>query len=349
MKNVSELDENNTQRISIDLPKDFVLIVDELKREWGFRARGAVFKRLLEELLCKDIENDKKEDLTDLSSRKDQITDVALVQDEVEEQSSNYLENRALVLTGNTGIEIKDLKKETVSSNNKCSEYNKKPPGIDLPGFISKRANSLRKSLGKTKTNTYNENIIYTVDPNDIEESLNFAKHHWYSIYGNKPGESVIEASMIWLARDIWPQIDGTDNMPFTWTAACRLMSNFYPSWISSSPTFERVIVVAGILEDPFSAKNLKNRIPTLTRRFVNRFKRSNATSFQTLESTMTIHGALKLLGLPTQSGSALKLSNIREAYKEKALSNHPDAGGTTEAMRKLNEGYQLLKELYKK
>jgi hypothetical protein len=30
------------------------------------------------------------------------------------------------------------------------------------------------------------------------------------------------------------------------------------------------------------------------------------------------------------------------------AQSHHPDAGGSLEAMRRLNEAYQLLKELYR-
>ena len=71
-------------------------------------------------------------------------------------------------------------------------------------------------------------------------------------------------------------------------------------------------------------------------------------TSFQTLESTMTVHGALKLLDLPTYAGASLTLIKIRDAYKEKALAYHPDAGGSTESMRRLNESYQLLKELYR-
>ena len=61
-----------------------------------------------------------------------------------------------------------------------------------------------------------------------------------------------------------------------------------------------------GVLEDPFATSDLINRIPTLMRRFVSRFKRNNrSNSFETLDSTMTVHGALKLLNLSTSAGSA--------------------------------------------
>ena len=42
-------------------------------------------------------------------------------------------------------------------------------------------------------------------------------------------------------------------------------------------------------------------------------------------------------------------LQKIRDAYKSIALETHPDAGGSTDEMRKLNEAYQLLKNLYRK
>ena len=170
---------------------------------------------------------------------------------------------------------------------------------------------------------------------------------HWQTLYGQKPNENVIEAAMIWLARDIWPNIEGSDNCPFTWTAANRLMKSYYQSWGIKPPTLESVIIIAGVLEDPFATNDLNIRVPTLIRRFVNRFKRSqNVTSFQTLESTMTVHGALKLLDLPTTAGAPLTLSTIRDAYKNKALCAHPDAGGSTDSMRRINEAYQLLKEI---
>ena len=63
----------------------------------------------------------------------------------------------------------------------------------------------------------------------------------------------------------------------------------------------------------------------------------------------MTVHGALKLLEIPITAGESVTLNRIREAYKKRALETHPDAGGSTEGMRKLNEAYQLLKDLYKK
>ena len=63
----------------------------------------------------------------------------------------------------------------------------------------------------------------------------------------------------------------------------------------------------------------------------------------------MTIHGALKLLNLSTAAGSAHTLNKIREAYKIKALETHPDSGGSTDEMRKLNDAYQLLKNMYRR
>jgi hypothetical protein len=107
-------------------------------------------------------------------------------------------------------------------------------------------------------------------------------------------------------------------------------------------------MVAGGLLEDPFSGSTLVVRLPTLIRRFVHRFRRRRGTSFQTLEHTMTLHGALKLLNLPTTPGHRLTLPQIRDAYRELALAHHPDSGGSDEDMRRLNEAYQLLKELYR-
>jgi len=344
---VAEGEGKEVKRISIDLPIDLVAGVDRLRKEWGFRARGLVFERLLEVILSNDLDDNIIEN-KQLDFNHNSNHDSSSAQNGIE--ISNQ-EEKALVIVGNKNIEIKnvavnDVKAKDVQSNKQDSVST----GIELPGFIRKQTTNLKRSLSKDKTfKNMEDTSITTINIDDLLKAKDAAEKHWIYLYGQKPTESVIEASMIWLARDIWPNVDGTENIPFTWNAACKMLNSYCRDWKIDSVTFDDVVILAGALEDPFSAKNLRSRIPTLIRRFVNKFKRSqNVTSFQTLESTMTVHGALKLLGLPTKAGSSLTLSFIRDAYKEKALSNHPDAGGSNETMRKLNEAYQLLKDLYK-
>mgnify|MGYP001493959543 FL=1 len=344
---VAEGEGKEVKRISIDLPIDLVAGVDRLRKEWGFRARGLVFERLLEVILSNDLDDNIIEN-KQLDFNHNSNHDSSSAQNGIE--ISNQ-EEKALVIVGNKNIEIKnvavnDVKSKDVQSNKQDSVST----GIELPGFIRKQTTNLKRSLSKDKTfKNMEDTSITTINIDDLLKAKDAAEKHWIYLYGQKPTESVIEASMIWLARDIWPNVDGTENIPFTWNAACKMLNSYCSDWKIDSVTFDDVVILAGALEDPFSAKNLRSRIPTLIRRFVNKFKRSqNVTSFQTLESTMTVHGALKLLGLPTKAGSSLTLSFIRDAYKEKALSNHPDAGGSNETMRKLNEAYQLLKDLYK-
>ena len=113
-------------------------------------------------------------------------------------------------------------------------------------------------------------------------------------------------------------------------------------------PDLDRVVVAAGVLEDPFSAAELPGRVPSLVGRMVQRLRRRRRGSpFLDLQSTMSTQGSLKLLGLPTAAGYKLTLAEIREAYRQKALANHPDAGGNEEEMRRLNEAYQLLKQRF--
>lgn len=225
-----------------------------------------------------------------------------------------------------------------------------RPAGIELPGFVQRNSAQLRRSLNPpARVDSSHGDVLPALADPDLELALKTAAEHWFSLYGQSANEAVVEASMVWLARDIWTQSDQSEGEAFTWTLAQRLIAPCAPSWIEGPPTLERVIVLAGLLEDPFSASTLSLRIPTLIRRFVHRFRRRrNAASFQTLEHTMTLHGALKLLQIPIDSGQRLTLPLIREAYREMAMNHHPDAGGSVEMMRRLNEAYQLLKELYR-
>ena len=45
---------SNTKRISIDLPEELISRFDQLRKEWGFRARGPVIEKILKELLLED-------------------------------------------------------------------------------------------------------------------------------------------------------------------------------------------------------------------------------------------------------------------------------------------------------
>jgi hypothetical protein len=90
------------------------------------------------------------------------------------------------------------------------------------------------------------------------------------------------------------------------------------------------VSAAVDVLDDPFSAATLVLRIPTLTHRFVQRLRRRpKGASFQTLEHTMTLQGALKLLEIPAELGRRVRLAQIREAYQGlKELYRQPVGAG---------------------
>jgi hypothetical protein len=190
---------------------------------------------------------------------------------------------------------------------------------------------------------------VELIDGPAIEEALTVAREHWLDLYGQPATEAVLEAAMVWMAQEVWPQAEQSEGRPFTWSLLGLVIQAVAPSWPLGAASFDRVIVAAGILEDPFSARTLPLRIPTLIRRFVQRLrKRRKHQSFQTIDHTMTVLGALKLLKMPTTPNVAISLAQIREAYREQAQLHHPDAGGSADEMRRLNEAYQLLKELYR-
>ena len=333
-------EQSNTKRISIDLPEELISRFDQLRKEWGFRARGPVIEKLLTELLQDDDLIPKHQQQSINYSEKEIINDY-----------SNYDEKSALVLIKSDFEEKnKNKPKENISiKNEEIAEKNNL--NINLPSFVGKKVRNLRRSINIEKTKQkFNDIQINTINENDLIKCRIEIISHWKTLYGTRPNEHIIEASMDWFSTDIWPNIEGTEHLPFTWSAANKLISELCPFWVKQTPSLELVILMIGVLEDPFATTDLINRIPTLVRRFVSRFKRKNkGNSFEALDSSITVHGALKLLKLSTSAGSAHTLNKIREAYKTKALEIHPDAGGSTDEMRKINEAYQLLKDLYRK
>ena len=334
---------SNTKRISIDLPEELISRFDQLRKEWGFRARGPVIEKILKELLQED----------DLLP-KNQQQEINFNEKKDNNENLNIDENTSLVLI-KSDIK-KDIKKEVnkiyldkrVSNNDQHIE--KANSNISLPNFVEKKVKNLRRSFNSEKLKeNINDIQIDTIKETELIKCRIALISHWKTLYGTVPNDHVVEASMDWFGRDIWPNLDGTENLPFTWSAANKFMTELCPFWIKKNPSLEIVLLMIGVLEDPFATSDLIRRIPTLMRRFVSRFKRNNrSNSFETLDSTMSVQGALKLLNLSTSAGSAHTLRKIREAYKSIALETHPDAGGSTDQMRKLNEAYQLLKNLYR-
>ncbi len=323
------------KRISIELPADLLEHLDALKGEWGLRSRGDLFERLLETVLPGQASG---EDAVEETDRDD--------------EAGGFDEQGALVLVAGHGKAelLADFDGLGADPELRPAAEPRRPKGgIDLPGFVRRQSAQLKRSLQPTHASREPNELLPGVSAEQVAASLQTASDHWHELYGSAPNDAVLEAAMVWLAQDIWPQSDQSDGQPFTWSLALDVVRGFAPAFPEGPASFERVMVVAGLLEDPFSAATLDLRVPTLIRRFVHRFrKRRKGTSFQTLEHTMTLHGALKLLQLPTAPGHRLTLREIREAYRQMAVGAHPDSGGSTEAMRRLNEAYQLLKELYR-
>jgi hypothetical protein len=331
------------RRFTLELSMEKLRHIDSLKKEWGLRNRGDVLERLLE-VIFSSGEGDQISPSADESSE----------QEPAAADDDNLDDSAALVLMGIGEGAMEGWRMELQDEEPLGRTPRGKPrtQGIDLPGFVRKRSQELKRSL---KAESESEVGQAGVGPwpklSDalLQQSLETAQSHWINLFGQPPNAAVVEAAMTWLAQDIWPHADLCEGRIFTWSAAGRLVGELGEGWSKSPPNLERVMVTAGILEDPFSAETLPLRIPTLMHRFVHRFRRrQRGTSFQTLESTMTLHGALRQLQLPTDPGQRLTLTQIRDAYREMALQHHPDSGGSLDTMRRLNEAYQLLKELYR-
>jgi len=318
------------------MSEPMVALIDQLKGEYGARSRGRVLEMLLQDLLDP---GDGSSDPEETHEKGESIPAAT---------SSSSDEITSLVLIG-PGSKPNTVEETPASHAGGVTPGGSS--GIDLPGFVSKRTSQLKATLRSPqhRDSGQSDPLVSTVDPGDLRAASSAAEDHWRSLYGQPPGPTVIEAAMTWLARDVWSSTDASDGRPFTWSAANAAVETLCAGWEFLDPSLGRVMAVAGALEDPFATSSLAERMPTLIRRFVNRFRRSRqVTSFETLESTMTVHGALKLLGISTQAGTSVTLSSIRDSYKQRALEEHPDAGGSTDAMRRLNEAYRLLRELYR-
>jgi len=310
---VAEKSNDARQRISLDLTRELVAHLDHLRREWGIRSRGDVLERLLDDLFGSGEEGDGEADGHGLGVG-EAGGGLGLVPESrsaqrLDHDERDLEEQGALVLVGRGAMDTLQAEFEWEAP----AEHPPRPQpaggGIDLPGFVRRRSDVLKRSLRPTARQSAGSLPLTPLPPlggEVVQQAMEEAGNHWRTLYGSPANEAVLEAAMLWLAQDIWPQSDQSDGRTFTWSGACQVMQQFAPGWSDGPPTFERVMVTAGVLEDPFSGSTLSLRIPTLIRRFVHRFRRRRrGTSFQTLEHTMTLHGALRLLQLPPIQASA--------------------------------------------
>ncbi len=376
---MTEPEKGAKRRFTLELTLKRLSQIDHLKKEWGLRNRGDVLERLLETLFAADHAEAEAVQLDIPGTGAGSLGETSAAADSLV-ASDPFDDQSALVLVG-AGIEPEQPASEIVVHPSRglvpvvASEFeaessptgsspgtspNHGSPtansearsgGIDLPGFVRRRSDELRRSLRSDPPAPGHHSVLPQLPLGEhvVVEAQQAALRQWLDLYGHPANAAVLEAAMVWVAQDIWPQAEVCEGRSFTWSAACTLMGQLVPDWGSSPPSFERVMVTAGVLEDPYGAATLPLRMPTLIHRFVHRFRRRRrGTSFQTLEHTMTLQGALKLLQLPTGPGHRLTLAQIREAYRDMALQHHPDSGGSLEEMRRVNEAYQLLKELYR-
>jgi len=363
--------ESGTRRISLDLSEARLAQLDSLKAEYGLRSRGAILEQLLSQLFDLDEEDGDSPSDPIVSDGDGTPSSGA---DQRSAHGNGLNEQTAIVLIHSDLVSQRDLEgvqSETDSTDDwglaagmddrprhsggtdhrsRTRAAGERSSGIQLPGFVQRQSHELKRSLHPPRPAAEADRSLALITAMELQAALEAARLHWLEIYNQDPSEQVLEAAMIWLGRDIWPQSDQSDGRPFTWSLTQQVVASVAPDWHQAEANFERVIAAAGILEDPFSGATLALRVPTLITRFVQRVRtrQKRNASFQAIDQTMTVHAALKLLQLPTVADRPYSLPEIREAYREQAMNHHPDAGGSAEAMRRLNEAYQFLKERYR-
>ena len=322
--------ETDKRRISLELSEEMLVWLDELKAQMGFRSRGGLVEHLLNEVRGQDTDD---EDNADGAST-----------------SADLNEDLAIVLVSSGLVATWDQGRVPPESTDTGFGGRSSAPGIQLPGFVRNQARRVKQSLEAKPSEPEFHASLGLISHADLNQALERAGAHWFEVYGQEPTEAVVEAAMVWLARDVWPQSSDSDGRPFAWNLLQQVIYTYAPDWAEGPPTVARIIAAAGILEDPFSGSSLVARVPSLISRFVQRHRsrQKRTTSFEAIDNNMTVHSALRLLQLATVADRPYTLREIREAYRSQAVNHHPDAGGSADSMRRLNEAYQFLKDRYR-
>lgn len=334
---------SDKRRITLELSADLLAWLDELKPAMGFRSRGPLVEQLLRELQPQEAD---EPDCSDPIVPADNTGATSMEQPE---RQGDLDDVTALVLVHGELVSLRDA--DGVSAATSETSRGRSAGGIQLPGFVRQQAREVKRSLRESPLPIPEASRLSLVSVAELQDALARCQLHWLEVYGQPPTDAVVDAALSWLARDIWPQSDHSDGRPFSWGLAQQVINSMTAGWIAADPSFERVITAAGILEDPFGGNTLAVRVPTLVTRFVQRqrSRHKRTTSFDAIDQAITVHSALRLLQLPTIADRPYTLKEIREAYREQAQLHHPDAGGSADAMRRLNEAYQFLKDRYRR
>lgn len=77
---------------------------------------------------------------------------------------------------------------------------------------MRKQSAQIKRSLTPTHKNvSRHQEPLPTVPVDLLTQSLERAKNHWLELYGTPANDAVLEAAMVWLAKDIWPQCDQSE------------------------------------------------------------------------------------------------------------------------------------------
>jgi Arc/MetJ-type ribon-helix-helix transcriptional regulator len=336
--------DSDKRRISLELSEEMLAWLDELKAQMRFRSRGRVVEHLLNELQGQEFE--------DTSEAAEPFGDGASPAEPDQRPARGQLDDDVAIVLVSSGL-VATRDQARVSTG--TGEGNASAPapalsGIQLPGFVRNQAKRVKQSLQAQPTELEFNASLGLISQGDLALAIERATTHWNEVYGQAPTEAVVEAAMVWLARDVWPQAGDSEGRPFAWNLLQQVVFTYAPDWDEGPPSLERIMAAAGILEDPFSGSSLPVRIPSLIARFVQRHRsrQKRTTSFEAIDNNMTVHSALRLLQLATVADRPYTLREIREAYRSQAVNHHPDAGGSADSMRRLNEAYQFLKDRYR-
>ena len=232
------------KRISLELPAELVEPIDCLRYDWMISSRGDCLRRLLEEIFQPDDEDEQssadqsehlsapeREASTDRTSGESTKTPSPIGSAEDQPLRPQYDEDRAIVLVG-SNVTIDPV--TPISSNQ--TEFNLEAPprrssvaggGIDLPGFVRKRSSAIRESLSTPSQANTEIPVVPVIRESELQQWFEVALNHWINLYGSTPGATVMEAVMLWIARDIWPHIDGSEGRTFTWNQVNQSMQQY--------------------------------------------------------------------------------------------------------------------------